>query len=36
MVNQGQIDVSKLTTGTYVFRVTLEDGQVETFKIIKR
>src|SRR5690625_3825129 len=36
MVNQSQIDVSKLTTGTYVFRVTLEDGQVETFKIIKK
>ncbi len=35
-VNQGQIDVSKLATGTYVFRVTLEGGQVETFKIIKR
>src|SRR5690625_3266470 len=36
IVNQGQIDVSKLTTGTYVFRVTLEDGQVETFKIVKK
>src|SRR5690554_864327 len=35
-VNQGQIDVSKLSAGTYVFRVTLEGGQVETFKIIKR
>jgi len=35
-VNQGQIDVSKLSAGTYVFRVTLEEGQVETFKIIKR
>ena len=35
-VNQDQIDVSKLATGTYVFRVTLEGCQVETFKIIKR
>jgi len=25
-----------LSAGTYVFRVTLEEGQVETFKIIKR
>jgi|26BtaG_2_1085354.scaffolds.fasta_scaffold00054_46 hypothetical protein len=32
----GQINVSSLTPGTYVFRVALEDGQVETFKIIKR
>ncbi|MFA7446952.1 MAG: choice-of-anchor J domain-containing protein [Weeksellaceae bacterium] len=32
----GQINVSSLTPGTYVFRVTLEGGQVETFKIIKR
>ncbi len=36
MVNQAQIDVSKLSAGTYVFRVTLEDGQVETFKIVKK
>ena len=32
----GQINVSALTAGTYVFKVTLEDGQVETFKIIKK
>ncbi len=35
-VSNGQINVSTLATGTYVFRVTLEDGQVETFKIIKK
>ena len=32
----GQINVSALTAGTYVFKVTLENGQVETFKIIKK
>lgn len=32
----GQINVSSLSTGTYVFKVTLENGQVETFKIIKK
>ena len=35
-VLNGQINVSSLTTGTYVFRVTMDDGQVETFKIIKK
>ncbi|HUH34405.1 MAG TPA: T9SS type A sorting domain-containing protein, partial [Moheibacter sp.] len=35
-VNKGQVDVSALATGTYVFRATLENGQVETFKIIKK
>ncbi|HUH34476.1 MAG TPA: GEVED domain-containing protein [Moheibacter sp.] len=35
-VSQGQVDVSALATGTYVFRATLENGQVETFKIIKK
>ena len=35
-VSNGQIDVNSLTPGTYVFRVTLEGGQVETFKIIKK
>jgi hypothetical protein len=35
-VQQGQVDVNSLTPGTYVFRVTLENGQVETFKIIKK
>ena len=35
-VLNSEINVSTLTTGTYVFRVTLEGGQVETFKIIKK
>src|SRR5690606_8172933 len=35
-VTNGQIDVNALTAGTYVFRITLEGGQVETFKIIKK
>src|SRR5690606_28573906 len=35
-VSNGQINVNALTPGTYVFRVTLEGGQVETFKIIKK
>jgi len=28
--------MSSLSPGVYVFRVTLEGGQVETFKIIKK
>jgi len=35
-VSNGQIDVSSLTSGTYVFKVSLEGGQIETFKIIKK
>jgi hypothetical protein len=34
-ITNGQINVSALPTGTYVFRVTLTGGQIETFKIIK-
>ena len=34
-IANGQINVSTLTPGSYVFRVTLEGGQIETFKIIK-
>lgn len=34
-IQNGQINMSALTTGTYVFRVVLENGQVETFKIVK-
>lgn len=34
-VASGKINVQGLTPGTYVFRITLEGGQVETFKIIK-
>jgi hypothetical protein len=35
-VANGQINVSALPQGTYVFRVALEGGAVETFKIIKK
>ena len=32
----GKLNLNNLSPGTYVFRVTLEGGQVETFKIIKK
>ena len=35
-VSNGQINLSALNPGTFVFRVILEDGQVETFKIVKK
>ncbi|MET3730746.1 GEVED domain-containing protein [Moheibacter stercoris] len=35
-VANGQINVQMLPAGTYVFRVALEGGQIETFKIIKK
>lgn len=35
-LTQGQINVSALSPGTYIFRVVLEDGKVETFKIVKK
>ncbi len=35
-VNNGQVNVSKLTNGTYVVRATFENGQVENFKFIKK
>ncbi|MET3732842.1 T9SS type A sorting domain-containing protein [Moheibacter stercoris] len=35
-VLNGQVNVSALTSGSYVFRVTLEGGHVETFKVIKK
>ena len=35
-VSNNQVDVSALAPGTYVFKVTLEGGQIETFKIIKK
>ncbi len=35
-VSNGQVSVSSLTPGVYVFNVTLEGGQIETFKIIKK
>ena len=35
-LTQGKLNISNLTTGAYVFRATLEGGQVETFKVIKK
>lgn len=35
-VNKGQINVSKLTPRSYIVRATVENGQVETFKFIKK
>jgi len=32
----GKVNMSNLPPGVYVFRVTLEGGQVETFKVIKK
>lgn len=34
--HNGQIDLTSLSGGTYVFKAVLEGGQVETFKIIKK
>jgi len=34
--SNGQIDVSSLSAGTYIFKLTLEGDQVEAFKIIKK
>lgn len=35
-LTNGQIDVTSLAPGVYVFRATLDGGQVETFKIVKK
>ncbi|SMC32289.1 T9SS type A sorting domain-containing protein [Moheibacter sediminis] len=35
-LSNAQLDVTSLSPGVYVFRVTLEGGQLETFKIIKK
>ena len=35
-LSAGKLNLSNLSTGTYVFRVTLKGGQVETFKIVKK
>ena len=32
----GQVDIAALAPGVYVFRVILEGGRIETFKIIKK
>lgn len=34
-LKNNQIDLSHLSNGTYIFKVTLENGSVETFKILK-
>ena len=34
-LESGQVDLSSLATGTYIFRVAFEDGTTETFKIIR-
>lgn len=34
-VSNGKVDVAALGSGTYVFRVTLDGGAIETFKITK-
>lgn len=33
--SNGQVDISSLTTGAYIFKVTFESGVDKTFKIIK-
>lgn len=35
-LSKKQIDVSGLTPGVYVFRVVLEGGRIETFKVVKQ
>lgn len=32
----GKVDVSSLSTGTFIFQVTFEGGQIENFKLIKK
>ena len=36
VLSEGKINLNHLSTGTYVFRVKLEGGQIETFKIVKK
>ena len=33
---EGKIDVSSLPTGTFLFRITFENGQTENFKVLKK
>ncbi|MBA5630250.1 T9SS type A sorting domain-containing protein [Moheibacter lacus] len=35
-IANGQINVASLPTGVYIFKATLQGGQVETFKIVKK
>jgi len=32
----GKVDLTDLTTGTYIFRVMFENGSLETFKVLKQ
>ena len=36
VLSEGKINLNNLSAGTYVFRVKLEGGQVETFKVVKK
>ena len=35
-LDNGEVDVSALSTGTYLFRVMFEDGSMETFKVLRK
>lgn len=35
-ITKGQVNMSTLPAGMYVFKVTLEGGQIETFKVVKK
>lgn len=34
--NNGKVDASTLSTGTYIFRVTFDNGHIENFKVVKK
>lgn len=34
-IDNNRIDISGLTTGTYMLRISFEDGTIETFKLLK-
>ena len=34
-ITNGKINVSSLVSGVYIFSTTLENGKIETFRIIK-
>ena len=35
-LTKGEVNVSALSAGVYVFKATLENGQIETFKVVKK
>lgn len=35
-LTRGEVNVSALSAGVYVFKATLENGQIETFKVVKK